>query len=84
MKIDLTALLPTQLKPYAKFVYAAVAVAAMLVAQGLVTGDVAEWITRIVGLIGTSGLVYGAENRDADPGVDEQPAQDVFEDDLTL
>jgi len=80
MKFDLTAILPTSLKPYAKYVYAVLTVAAFLVAQGIVTGDVAEWVTRIVGFVGITGSVYSAENRDSDPGIDEQPAQDEFED----
>lgn len=81
MKIDLTALLPDPLKPYAKFVYAPLAIATFLVADGFLTGDVAEWITRIAALIAVPGAVYGAENRAAD-GIAEQAAQDEYDDEL--
>lgn len=76
MKLDLTALLPDAAKPYAKYVYAVLTLAATLVALGVFDGKTAEVITAIVGLVLVPGSVYQAENRPAD-GVNEVVAQDV-------
>ena len=63
MKFNLTNLLPKKLQPYAKYVYALLGFAAYLVAQGLIEGDVATWITAIAGALLVPGATYHAENR---------------------
>lgn len=68
MKFNLTDLLPAKLQPYAKYVYALIGFAAYLVAQGLIDGDVATWVTAIAGALAVPGVTYHAENRTAYDG----------------
>lgn len=68
MKFNLTNLLPSRWQPYAKYIYAVLAFAAYLVAQGLIDGNLATWITAITGLILVPGATYHAENRTAYDG----------------
>lgn len=63
MKLDLTTLLPTRLRPYAKLVYAVLGVAVLLVADGTLTGTVATVVTDVAAVL-TPAAVYQAENRD--------------------
>lgn len=80
MKIDLAALLPTKLKPYAKFVYAILGVAVLLVADGVLTGDAAHYVTLLAAVL-TPAAVYQADNGTAgwstpasDPQTDDAPS----------
>jgi hypothetical protein len=77
MKVDLTSVLPTTWRPYAKLVYAVLGVAALLVANGVLTGTAATVVTAIGAALGTGG-VYAAPNRDGE-SVDERVAQDEYE-----
>lgn len=61
MKFDLTALLPTKLKPYAKFVYAILGVAVLLVADGTLHGQIATIVTSVAAVL-TPAAVYQADN----------------------
>lgn len=77
MNSTLTSVLPKAWRPYAKLVYAALGVAALLVANGVLTGTAATVVTILGAVLGTGG-VYAASNRDDRPA-DEPGSGDTQE-----